>query len=102
MLLEHSGPGLLAYSSEETVMRKLTNSDKGRLREKLRTLTSVCRLVIRKALFNTSRKENGQLKNTNHLIHQIEGIPIQIKDNFVKYGDLTDTSWKQCYMFASF
>ena len=73
-------------------MRKLTNSDKVRQREKLRNLTSVCRFVILKALFDTSRKENGQPKNTNHLIHKIEGIPIQIKDNFVKYGDLTDTS----------
>merc|ERR1712126_230082 len=86
VLLQHSGPGLLAYSAEYTqsinwvytVMRKLTNSDKGRLREKLRTvspLTSMCRFVIRKALVDTSRKDNGQPKNTNHLIDPIEGIP---------------------------
>ena len=95
VLLQHSGPGLLAYSAEYTVMRKLTNSDKGRLREKLRTvspLTSMCRFVIRKALVDTSRKDNGQPRNTNHLIDQIEGIPVHIKDNFLKYGDLTDTS----------
>jgi len=95
VLLKHSGPGLLAYRAEYTVMRKLTNSDKGWLREKLRTvstLTSTCRIVIRKALVHTSRKDNGQPKNTNHLIDQIEGIPVHIKDNFLKYGDLTDTS----------
>ena len=95
MLLEHSGPGILAYSAEYMVMRKLTNTDKGRLREKLRRvslLTSMCRFVIRKALVDTSRKDNGQPKNTNHLIDQIEGIPVHIKDNFLKYGDLTETS----------